>query len=299
MKCGLTIVRSQSHAPSVCGRVVLLAATLVVCGAPNSVEAKPQINIMICPVQGGSVPFYLWWSTNGTPNAPNYIWTYLYDSNGDVLAGYPVEDLNNYVIPTTQTNAVPCPLTSPTGSESTQASTAVTVVLNCSGDWNGCSAGPEEVGTNGSSQAIRTKVSLKANNASTLNVRHWERRLPAGQLNKHTVLFEIRNSTKQQAKMRFVYGVFAKTDPERGHIIPLKQRDARGNLRIFNALTHSGAPDYTIPANTPLDAPFVVSDLEIDVSKGVKPTDYVYVDVWAIDLTNHEHYPLDRIQVKP
>ena len=68
---------------------------------------------------------------------------------------------------------------------------------------------------------------------------------------------------------------------------------------MFNTLTHGGAADYTIPANTPRDAPFVITDLDIDLSKGVKPTDYVYVDVWAIDLTNHEHYPLDRIQVKP
>ena len=136
------------------------------------------------------------------------------------------------------------------------------------------------------------KVAIKVNKTPTLNVRHWERRLPPGQSNKYTVLFEVRNSTKQQAKMRFVYGVFAKTDPERGHIIPVKQRDTRGNLHMFNTLTHGGAADYTIPANTPIDAPFVVSDLEIDLTKGVKPTDYVYVDVWAIDLTNHEHYPL-------
>ena len=202
----------------------MLAAVLAVFGAPGAVEAKPQINIMLCAVQGGSVPFYLWWSSTGTQNAPNYIWTYLYDSNGNTLAGYPVEDQSDYVIPTTQTTAAACPLTAPTGSESTQAPGAATVVLNCSGDWNGCSAGPEYIASQGGSQVIK-KVAIKVNKTPTLNVRHWERRLPPGQSNKYTVLFEVRNSTKQQAKMRFVYGVFAKTDPERGHIIPVKQRD--------------------------------------------------------------------------
>ena len=106
MKCGLTIVRPRSHRNrGICG-LILLAAVLAVFGAPGAVEAKPQINIMLCAVQSGSVPFYLWWSsTNGTQNAPNYIWTYLYDSNGNALAGYPVEDQNDYVIPTTQTTA--------------------------------------------------------------------------------------------------------------------------------------------------------------------------------------------------
>jgi hypothetical protein len=299
MKCGLTIVGPLSHRNrGICG-LILLTAILVVFGAPRAVEAKPQINIMLCSVQSGSVPFYLWWSTEGTKNASNYIWTYLYDSNGNVLGGYPVEDPNDYVIPTTQTTQATCPLSAATGSESAQALGAASVVLNCSGDWNGCSAGPEPVSPGGGDQVIKNKVSLKVNKPRTLNVRHWERRLPPGQSNKYTVLFEVRNSTKQQAKMRFVYGVFAKTDFERGHIMPVKQRDTRGNLHMFNTLTHGGAADYTIPANTPFDAPFVVSDLEIDLTKGVKPTDYVYVDVWAIDLTNHEHYPLDRIQVKP
>jgi hypothetical protein len=299
MKCGLTIVRPPSRQNrGICG-LILLTAILVVCSAPSAVEAKPQINIMICSVQSNSVPFYLWWTTTGTPKAPNYIWTYLYDSSENVLAGYPIEDPTDYVIPTTQTTPATCPLSAATGGESTLAPGAASVVLNCSGDWNGASAGPESVGTNGGSQVIRNKVSLKVNKTRTLNVRHWERRLPAGKSNKYTVLLEVRNSTKQQAKMRFVYGVFAKTDPERGHIIPVKQRDTRGNLHMFNTLTHGGAFDYMIPANTPIDAPFVVTDLDIDLSKGVQPTDYVYVDVWAIDLTNHEHYPLDRIQVRP
>jgi hypothetical protein len=298
MKCGRTIVRLQFLGIRRMRGLIPLVALFAVLWAPGVLQAKPKINIMLCAAGGGQVPFYLWWSTTGTPNASNYIWTSLYDDNGNILPGYPTEDETDYIIPASQTTDPPCPLTSPTGSEADLAPGACVVCLSVSGDWNSASAGPETVAAVGNVKPFKN-IALKVDKTRTLDVRHWEKRLPPGQSNKYTVLFEVRNSTKQQAKMRFVYGVFAKSDPERGHIIPVKQRDTRGRLRIFNTLTHGGAPDYIIPANTPRDAPIVVSDLEVDLTKDVKPTDYIYLDVWAIDLTNHEQYPLNRIQVRP
>jgi hypothetical protein len=298
MKCGQTIVHLQFHGIRRMRGLIPLAALFAMLWAPGVLQAKPKINIMLCTPGGGQVPFYLWWSTTGTPNASNYIWISLYDTNGNLLPGYPTEDGTDYVIPASQTTDPPCPLTNPTGSEPDEAPGAVAVALSVSGDWNSASGGPEAVAAAGKVNSFKN-IALKVDKTRTLDVRHWEKRLPAGQANKYTVLFEVRNSTKQQAKMRFVYGVFTKSDPERGHIIPVKQRDTRGRLRIFNMLTHAGAPDYLIPANTPRDAPIVVSDLEVDLTKDVKPTDYVYLDVWAIDLTNHEQYPLNRIQVRP
>ena len=254
---------------------------------------------MICTPGGGQCPFYLWWSTNGTPNASNYIWTSLYDDNGNILPGYPTDDPNHLYHSGQPDGSGDVSLEFPTGSEADQAPGACVGRPQLSRE-TGIAArrDPKHVAAAGNVDRFKN-IALKVNKTRTLDVRHWEKRLPPGQSNKYTVLFEVRNSTKQQAKMRFVYGVFAKSDPERGHIIPVKQRDTRGRLRIFNTLTHGGAPDYLIPANTPRDAPVVVSDLEVDLTKDVKPTDYIYLDVWAIDLTNHEQYSLDRIQVRP
>jgi hypothetical protein len=85
----------------------------------------------------------LYWSTTGTKNAPNYIWTYLYDVNGNLLSGYPVEDPTDYVIPATQTSTT---CTTATGAEPDNASGAASVVLNVTGEWNPNSTGSEACG---------------------------------------------------------------------------------------------------------------------------------------------------------
>jgi len=145
MKCGRTIVRVQFQGIRGMRGLIPLVALFAVLLAPCALQAKPKINIMLCTPGGGQVPFYLWWSTNGTPNASNYIWTTLYDDNGNVLPGYPTEDETDYIIPASQTTDPPCPLTNPTGSEADLATGAVAVALSVSGDWNSSSAGPEAV----------------------------------------------------------------------------------------------------------------------------------------------------------
>ena len=124
--------------------VVPLAGIIAgLCTASTS-EAKPTIYITFCgSASGGAAPFYLYWGSTGTNNAPNYIWTYLYDVNGNLLSGYPVEDLTDYVISVNQTSPT---CVTPTGAEADTASGAVTVVLNVSGDWNGNSTGSESCG---------------------------------------------------------------------------------------------------------------------------------------------------------
>jgi len=110
--------------------------------------------------------------------------------------------------------------------------------------------------------------------------------------------------------------LFAKSDSENGHIIPIKQQDLEGNRRLFHVVTHAGAHvetdksvnpdktrsdffDYAPPAKTDTDTPYLVKDLRVDVGNGVAPGDSVYLDVWVIDQANHEHYPLPRKQILP
>jgi hypothetical protein len=149
----------------------------------------------------------------------------------------------------------------------------------------------------------------------TLKVKLQGKRLSHGETSKYDVWIEVTNpnTTTDAKKVRFVYALFAKTDPDNGDIIPIKQQDFQGNQRMFSVVPRGGAHgdtnktdssrsdlfDYTIPKNTPADQPFLVKDLKVDLSKGVAPGDAVYMDVWVIDQANHEHYYLERKQLLP
>jgi hypothetical protein len=426
----------------ICRRFCVIAlATLFAClFTASTSEAHPTIYITFCgSASGGQAPFYLYWGTTGTKNAPNYIFTYLYDVYGNPLSGYPVEDPTDYVIPAGQTTTN-CGGT-PTSTEPDNASGAATVVLNDSGEWNPASTGSEACGTfciaaTGSKISpklgnpltitapvkVSTPVNAQINFASnpisvadtggtteqmtltvqngTLNVtpmagltitganskslgltaslatlntglasliytpnpgyNGWDtlslsdtdtttnqtatatvqianliavtnpnptntdpsnaslsitiqgKRLSHGETTKFDVWLEVHNPKATQGKVRFVYALFARSDSENGHIIPIKQQDMEGTRRLFNVVTHAGAHvdtsasdpsrsaffDYAIPAKTDAEKPYLVKDLQVDLSKGVSPGDSVYLDVWVIDQANHEHYPLLRKQIQ-
>jgi hypothetical protein len=422
-------------------RAIALAALFGCLFTASTSEAHPTIYITFCgSASGGQAPFYLYWGSEGTKNASNYIWTYLYDVNGHVLSGYPIEDPTDYVIPPGQIGPPPAPCISATSAEPDIASGAVTVSLSDSGQWNPASTGTEACGSMWCMAASAArKTSLKASgqtlaisapvkmatpvnaqltfasnpivventgtteqmtltasngtlnvtpeatltitnpNTATLglnaslgtlnhaltslvytpnaNYNGWDtlnisdvdsgtgqtattkvpiavfipvtnptnpslkvtvhgKRLSHGETSKYDVWIEVHNPKATIGKVRFAYSLFAKTDADNGNIIPIKQSDAEGTRRLVNMVTHAGAHvetdktktadhsrsdfhDYAPPANTKPEQPYMVKDLQVDLSKGVAPGDSVYLDVWVIDQANHEHYPLPRTKILP
>ena len=148
----------------------------------------------------------------------------------------------------------------------------------------------------------------------TLKVEVQGKTLSHGESTKYDVVISVQNSstTTDAPKLRFVYAVFAKSDLQNGHIIPIKQTDLEGNRRIFNVVTHGSARidtktddpsrsnlfDYRIPKNSTGTNAHLVKDLQVDLGKGVAPGDSVFMDIWVIDQANHEHYYLDRVQLQ-
>ena len=253
---------------------------------PRQLIAKPQESICCGTISGGSLPFMLVWNTSNSNEATwtAFVTVNVYDSNGNEVSGYPVDDPTGY----TSTTVGSCPgmVTGPNSESIQDPPTGGSVVLNCSGQWNGsyCS----------------TSFASSCNVAFT-----GDKRTCAGEPNKYDVWLNVTNSGTAPADLRFVYSLVRKTDPDNGVIIPLTETDSLGARHNFRRMRHTepgpnaGKTAFVIPANTTQE----IHDLRIDLSKGINPGDYVYLDVFVIDATDHGHVKglmaLPRLQVYP
>jgi hypothetical protein len=261
-------------------------------------QAKPQIQITCASSgSGGYEKFSLCWSSTGNSSWPNYIYTDLYNSSGAELTGYPQEDANIYYIAATQ---LTCPdvNTSPTGSESDSAAVpGGTVVISVSGEWNGntCPACPAGRGCPAPGKDVIPPP------AAGVDVRQGDKRPVPGPGRQIDVWLEVSNSSQSTLDLRFVYGLFKKTDPDNGTIIPLTETDPNGpigNRHVFRRIRKNGSTRYQVGPR-PQDDPYIVKELRVDLTNGVDATDYVYLDVFVVDLNSKRAWPVRRIQVQP
>jgi hypothetical protein len=274
----------------------LLSFQPVVIGKPNEIIC---CGTPVTTTTPGSIAFELLWSVsnaNEAANWPAYISVDAYDSNGTELPGYPYDD------PTPRYSTVvgtSCPMTlTPTASESLPnlTSSGGIVILNMTGEWN--------------------NSQCQANYASTCSVTFsGDKRACPGEPNKYEVWLQVTNiqGTGNPAKLKFMYCLVrdpnetADPNDKTKKIIPIPGYDAQGGQHIFRQLTQTlpgptvGTPVFTIPAANTATNPLIIKDLRIDLSKGFNPTDYVYLDVFVIDVTNPTVAPggAMRLQVYP
>jgi hypothetical protein len=302
MNCQTIPLRKAHPRSRPTSNLLLLVTMLLFLCIPPMVNAKPQINISTSAAGGGVCPFYLWWNTTGNVAWPNYIVTELYDCNGSVIAGYPQEDPNTYYIPA---NQIGKPATA-TGSEPDQATNACTVVVSVSGEWNADTSNPEPVGSPACCDEAAIRRARNSRKSTLQNVTIVEAETRAAGPHKYEVWLSINNPSNKNVTMNFVYAIFKKADPNNDALplIPITYPDKDGNPHVFRRLNHAGQSRYVIPPS-PLptggqysDLPTVLKDLRIDLSQGVDPNDYVYVDIFAVDNTNLQNFVVPRIQIK-
>jgi hypothetical protein len=278
------------------GFAPLLVSVVAFLSCQQSLHAHPQVTICCSGVTGNdAIPFALYWSSYNQDEQSvwaNYIWVYCFDSNGNDASGYPSEDPNPYY--STLLDCPQLPGNSQGSEDVAAAAPNGSAYLSVSGEWNGSSCGDCLVtSTEGAPQPCLVTYAL-------------EKRPVPGHPKQFDVWLSVRNPNRTgAADLRFVFGLFKKTDPDHGVIIPLKETDPKGKQHIFRYVKHanSGSTKYIIPAHTPSDDPYLIKDLRIDLSKGVDATDFVYLDVFVADATDPKHvHPLPtlpRLQVYP
>jgi len=268
------------------------------CVSPAA-AAHPEILITTATAGGGVCPFYLWWNTTGNVKWPNYIFTELYDTNGIELSGYPVEDSNIYYIPANQTAQT----SSATGNEPDLATGASTVVIAVSGQFNGDSSNPEPVG-------YGHHPTTFSGMPNPLIYRFGQKRFVPGQPKKVDVSLEIEQpNPNKYVKLKFVYSLLKKTDPDDGIVTPITQTDPVGDRHVFRRVRHAkGSTQGTLyvvsytpvpPGHVHTDSPYTLNDIRVDLTDGIAPTDYVYLDVFVINLTTGQNYVVPRYQLQP
>jgi hypothetical protein len=166
----------------------------------------------------------------------------------------------------------------------------LSVLVAVSGQWSADSGSP--------TTAFAATRQKKSANPPPFGVDYaLQKRSVAGQPRKFDVWFEIQNGTSTPREMRFVYALFRKTDPDNGQLIPIPVNDSSGYPHIFRRLKHAGSTRYVV-SKTQRDYPYIVKDLRVDLSS-ISPTDYVYLDVFVVDLVNVNGWAMKRIQIQP
>jgi hypothetical protein len=285
---------------------LLLGVVFVFVIGPRPAVAKPVVAVT-CDISGDIYLYYNTYNVN-EGSWPNYIEYDEYDANGNELTGYPYYDLTPYY-----TTAVGSPPTTATATESVGTG-FTTVVYYITGDWNGCSCTQTTGRTSGSAHGMATTLDW--------NVRILGKERVVSPTTGQTLPYQFSIYLDAQnlnltnaADLHFVYCLVKKTDVNQETVTPVIYTDPTSGTphkfrHVKNATTGT---HYAVPAaqaqtvggvSQTIPGTRTITDLQINLTDSNQTainvnTDYVWLDVIAVNAKTHTCHSLERIQLLP